>query len=94
MLGLDLGEFLAMAMFVIFMAMILTGYNVAFSFASTALLFAFLGDVLDVFDPQTLNSLPLKWMEPIGKNGDTTLLAVPLFVLMGAILERSGLAVL
>jgi len=45
MLGLDLGEFLAMAMFVVFMAMILTGYNVAFSFASTALSFAFVGDV-------------------------------------------------
>ncbi len=92
MLGLDLGEFLAMAMFVIFMAMILTGYNVAFSFAATALSFAFLGDLFDVFEPRTLNALPIKWMDPFGKNGNTTLLAVPLFVLMGAILERSGLA--
>ena len=92
MLGLDLGEFLAMFMFLIFMLMILTGYNVAFSFAGTALAFAFLGDLFDVFNPSTLNTLPIKWMEPFGKNGDTTLLAVPLFVLMGAILERSGLA--
>ena len=92
MLGLDLGEFLAMLMFLIFMLMILTGYNVAFSFAGTALAFAFLGDLFDVFNPTTLNTLPIKWMEPFGKNGDTTLLAVPLFVLMGAILERSGLA--
>ena len=46
-LGLELGVFLALLMFVIFMAMILTGYNVAFSFASTALVFAFVGDLTD-----------------------------------------------
>lgn len=91
-LGLDLGEFFALVMFVIFMAMILVGYNVAFSFASTGLMFAFLGDVYDVFDPNTLNTLPLKWAASFGRSQDTTLMAVPLFVLMGAILERSGLA--
>ncbi len=91
-LGLDLAEFFAMVMFLIFMTLILTGYNVAFSFASTGLLFTFLGDAFDVFDPNTLNSLPLKWAAFLGRSGDTTLLAVPLFVMMGAILERSGLA--
>ena len=35
-LGLELGVFLAMLMFVVFMVMILTGFNVAFSFAATA----------------------------------------------------------
>ena len=35
----------------------LVGYNVAFSFASTALLFSFLGDLTDTFDPQSLNVL-------------------------------------
>jgi len=86
---LDLGVFLAMAMFVIFMLMILTGYNVAFSFAGTALAFAFIGDITDTFDPNTLNTLPGRWF---GAISNATLLAVPLFVLMGAILERSGLA--
>ncbi len=88
-LGLELGVFLSLVMFVVFMAMILTGYNVAFSFAGTALAFAFLGDLTDTFDPNTLNTLPARWFRAIS---DPTLLAVPLFVLMGAILERSGIA--
>ena len=85
----DMGVFLALTMFIIFMAMILTGYNVAFSFASTALAFAFLGDMTGTFDPDSLNTLPARWF---GAISDSTLLAVPLFVLMGAILERSGMA--
>jgi len=88
-LGLELGVFLALLMFVVFMAMILTGYNVAFSFAATALAFSFIGDLTDTFDPNTLNTLPARWF---GAVSDPNLLAVPLFVLMGAILERSGLA--
>jgi len=85
----DLGVALSLIMFAVFLAMILVGYNVAFSFASTALLFSFLGDLTDTFDPQALNVLPGRWF---GAVSDPTLLAVPFFVLMGAILERSGLA--
>ncbi|MEM7338835.1 MAG: TRAP transporter large permease subunit [Actinomycetota bacterium] len=94
-LGLELGVFLAMVMFLIFMIMILTGFNVAFSFAATALAFAFIGDMsnaisLDVFDPGTLaGQLPTNWARSLRSQ---ELLAVPLFVLMGAILERSGMA--
>jgi len=88
-LGLELGVFLSLVMFIVFMAMILSGYNVAFSFAATALGFAFIGDLTDTFDPNTLNTLPARWYSAIT---DQNLLAVPLFVLMGAILERSGLA--
>ena len=87
--GVDAGVFLALAMFVVFMGVILSGYNVAFSFAATALAFAFLGHAIGVFDPNTLNVLPGRWYKAIS---DPTLLAVPLFVLMGAILERSGMA--
>ena len=87
--GMDAGVFLALTMFGVFMLVILSGYNVAFSFAATALFFSFVGDWLDVFDPNTLNTLPGRWYKAIS---DPTLLAVPLFVLMGAILERSGMA--
>lgn len=86
---MDLGVALSMAMFVIFIGLILIGYNVAFSFAATALLFSFIGDLAGVFDPTSLNVLPGRWF---GAVSDSTLLAVPFFVLMGAILERSGLA--
>jgi TRAP-type mannitol/chloroaromatic compound transport system permease large subunit len=86
---MDLGVFLSLMMFVIFMVMILIGYNVAFSFASTGLLFAFVGDVTDTFRVASLAILPQNWAKALES---PDLLAVPLFVLMGAILERSGLA--
>lgn len=86
---MDLGVALALVMFVIFLGMILIGYNVAFSFAGTALLFSFIGDLTGTFDPSALNVLPGRWFAAVS---DPTLLAVPFFVLMGAILERSGMA--
>lgn len=86
---MDLGVALSLIMFAVFMVMILIGYNVAFSFASTALLFSFIGSLTGTFDPNTLNALPNRWF---GAVSDSTLLAVPFFVLMGAVLERSGLA--
>ncbi len=86
---MDLGVALALIMFAVFLVLILIGYNVAFSFAATALLFSIIGDIANVFDPATLSLLPARWF---GAVSDSTLLAVPFFVLMGAILERSGLA--
>ncbi len=88
-LGVDAGVFLALTMFGVFMLVILSGYNVAFSFACTAIAFAFLGDMIGAFDSNALSALPSRWFVAIS---DPTLLAVPLFVLMGAILERSGMA--
>ncbi|NNC81767.1 MAG: TRAP transporter large permease subunit [Acidimicrobiales bacterium] len=88
-MGLEWGVFLALLMFAIFMFLILTGYNVAFSFASVSVAFAFVGDLTGAFRPGALASLGNLWF---GAISDATLLAVPLFVLMGAILERSGLA--
>ena len=88
-LGVDAGVFLALTMFGIFMLVILSGYNVAFSFACTAIAFAFFGDLIGAFDSNALSALPSRWFVAIS---DPTLLAVPLFVLMGAILERSGMA--
>jgi len=88
-LGLEWGVFLALTMFAVFMFLILTGYNVAFSFASVSVAFAFIGEVTNVFRPGAMSGLFQQWFTSIN---DATLLAVPLFVLMGAILERSGLA--
>ncbi len=88
-LGLDWGVFLSLIMFAVFMVLILTGYNVAFSFASVSVAFAFIGDLTDAFRVESLSTLSNQWFSAVS---DSTLLAVPLFVLMGAILERSGLA--
>ncbi|MDM8564305.1 TRAP transporter large permease subunit [Candidatus Halobeggiatoa sp. HSG11] len=77
-------EVWALFMFVVLMLAILIGYPVAFTLGAVSLLFGsiFLG--LGFFD-----LLPMRiW----GIMTNFTLLAVPLFVFMGIILEKSGLA--
>jgi tripartite ATP-independent transporter DctM subunit len=70
-------------------AALLAGYPVAFTLAGVALLFAALGSALGSFDPGLLQAYPNR---VFGIMGNATLLAVPLFVFMGAMLERSKLA--
>ena len=82
-------EYIAILMFVVVCLVLLLGYPVAFSLAGTALLFAGVGSALDLFDPAFLRALPSRLYGVINKQ---TLLAVPLFVFMGAMLERSKIA--
>lgn len=82
-------EWLAMIMFVLFMGLILSGYPVAYSFAGTAVIFLLIGLALGAFDLRLLRLLPNRWF---GAMSDFTLLAIPFFVFMGAIFEKSGLA--
>ena len=77
-------ELWALVMFVVAVALLLFGYPVAFTLGAVAMLFGtiFLG--IEFFD-----LLPLRiW----GIMTNFTLLAVPLFVFMGVLLEKSGLA--
>ncbi|MEM7345716.1 MAG: TRAP transporter large permease subunit [Chloroflexota bacterium] len=82
-------EWIAIVMFVLFLFLILSGYPVAFSFAGTALVFGGIGLALGAFDLNLLKLLPNRWF---GSMSDFTLLAIPFFVFMGAIFEKSGLA--
>ncbi len=82
-------EWLAVAMFAGFFVLLMSGYPVAFSFAGTAIVFGFIGWLMDGFDPSRLLSLPNNWF---GTMSNFTLLAIPFFVFLGAILEKSGLA--
>jgi len=82
-------EWLSMVMFFGFFVMLMTGYPVAFSFAGTAMLFGLLGLGLDAFEFSRVNLLPSRWFEVMS---NFTLLAIPFFIYMGAILEKSGLA--
>jgi len=84
-----LGEWLAIVMFALLMGLILTGYPVAFSFALTAVAFTIIGIGIDVFEVQQLRALPNRWF---GYISDQNLLAIPFFVYMGAIFEKSGQA--
>jgi GntP family gluconate:H+ symporter len=68
---------------------LLLGFPVAFSLAACGLFFAFLGAQIGVFPEVLLQALPLRIF---GIMGNSTLLAIPFFTLMGLILERSGMA--
>lgn len=82
-------EWLAIAMFAGFFVFLMSGYPVAFSFAGTAIVFGFIGWLMDGFDPSRLLLLPNNWF---GTMSNFTLLAIPFFVFLGSILEKSGLA--
>jgi tripartite ATP-independent transporter DctM subunit len=68
---------------------LLLGFPVAFTLGGVALLFAGLGIALGVFDPSFLQAFPNR---VFGIMGNETLLAVPLFVFMGVMLQRSKMA--
>ena len=68
---------------------LLVGYPVAFTLAGSSILFALLGIVFGFFDANLFKTLP---MRIFGIMNNQTLLAVPLFVFMGVVLERSGIA--
>jgi len=76
-------------MFFSVLGFIFLGYPVAFVLAGTALGFAFLGSVFGDFDLILLRALPDR---TFGVMSNYTLLAVPYFIFMGTLLEKSRLA--
>ncbi|RDH82657.1 MAG: C4-dicarboxylate ABC transporter [endosymbiont of Galathealinum brachiosum] len=82
-------EYMAIWLFVCVFVLLLSGYPVAFTLAGTALLFAGIGSYLEVFDSAFLEALPNRLF---GIMMNQVLLAVPLFVFMGVMLERSKIA--
>ncbi|GAB3018902.1 TRAP transporter large permease [Bowmanella dokdonensis] len=82
-------EFLALILFVLVCLVLMLGYPVAYSLAGTSLLFACLCWMFGVFDMAYLHALPSRLY---GIMTNQTLLAVPLFVFMGVMLEKSRVA--
>ena len=82
-------EVMAPLMFVGLIAFLLIGYPVAFSLGAVGLLFGFLGIEMGFFSPSFMQALPLRLF---GIMSNDLLLSIPFFTLMGAILEKSGLA--
>ncbi|UTA47965.1 TRAP transporter large permease subunit [Simiduia sp. 21SJ11W-1] len=82
-------ELLPLLLFAAVCLVLMFGYPVAFTLAGVALLFAGLGILLGQFDPNLLLALPDRLF---GTMTNVTLIAVPLFVFMGVMLERSRLA--
>lgn len=82
-------EYMPLYLFAAVFVLLLIGYPVAFTLAGTALLFTVLGEVTGSFDPAFLEALPNRLY---GIISNQILMAVPLFVFMGTMLERSKIA--
>ncbi len=84
-----IGEILAVLMFMTTIGAVLIGYPVAFTLAGTGILFALMGHALGVFDFALFAALASRYF---GTMTNEVLVAVPLFVFMGMMMERSRIA--
>jgi len=82
-------EYLPLVLFAAVFVALLAGYSVAATLAGVALLFALVGAAFGLFDLGDLGFLPSRLY---GIVTNQTLIAVPLFVLMGVTLERTRIA--
>ena len=82
-------EFIPLLMFGVICLVLLAGFPVAFSLAGTALIFAAIGILTGTFEGAFLGAIPNRLY---GDMTNMTLVAVPLFVFMGVLLEKSNLA--
>ncbi|MCH9648580.1 MAG: TRAP transporter large permease subunit [Deltaproteobacteria bacterium] len=82
-------DFLGPLMFVVAFGLIFVGYPVAFSLGGTALFFGVLGTQLGYFEWALLLAFPER---TFGVMSNYILLAVPFFIFMGLVLEKSRLA--
>src|SRR5688500_9764805 len=85
-----LADYLALIMFVAMFFVIFCGYPVAFIMGGMALLFALAGWALGVFNLIGLYDVVLRMGG--GVAADPVLASIPMFIFMGAVLERSGSA--
>ena len=82
-------DWLGLAMFVGAFGFLLLGYPVAFSLGGVAIFFALIGVAFNVFDPVFLSAMPQRIF---GIMSNFTLLAIPYFIFLGSMLEKSGIA--
>ncbi len=99
-------QWLGLAMFATALILLSLGYPVAFALGGVAILFALLGTSLEVFDDVMSYVMPLGERLEVfdfnlltamperifGMMSNYTLLAIPYFIFMGSMLEKSGLA--
>ena len=87
---MTIADTLALALFAVTILSLMAGYPVAFTLAGSALFMGGVGWLFGVFDLSLLGAIPSRifgvamWNE--------TLLAVPLFIFMGIMLEKSRVA--
>ena len=82
-------EFFAFLLFLLLAIFLLFGYPVAITLAGTAIIVGYLGFLMDLFPMVLISVLPNRIF---GIVTNETLIAVPLFIFMGVMLEKSGIA--
>ena len=82
-------ELIPLLLLIIICVALLAGYPVALTLGGTSILFALICIPFGIFDPTIFKSIPIRIF---GIMNNVTLLAVPLFIFMGTILEKSGIA--
>ena len=88
-ISIDPSIILGPGMFLTLIIFLLTGYPVAFCLGGIAVIFSILGITLGEIDIFFISALPQRIL---GIMGNFTLLAIPAFIFMGAMLEASGIA--
>ncbi len=86
---IEMSGLMSLGLFLAAGVSLLAGFPVAFTLAGVALIFALLGIMTGTFDPAFLSAFPSR---VFGIMSNQTLIAVPVFVFMGVMLERSKLA--
>ena len=81
-------EFVILFLILVFVSL-LSGFPVAFILSGVSLLFAFVGVIFGFFDYSFLMAFPNRLF---GVMGNQNLLAVPLFIFMGLVLEKTKIA--
>lgn len=84
-----LGEILSVLLFVVTIGTLMLGYPVAFTLAGTSLFFALAGWLVGAFDPSYFATIAPRYF---GIMQSEVLVAVPLFIFMGTVLERTRIA--
>ena len=84
-----IGEILSGTMFLGVIGMLMLGFPVAFTLAGTSILFGIVGMWFGVFDISNFSALAGRYT---GYMTNEVLVAVPLFIFMGVMLERSNIA--
>ena len=82
-------ELIPLLLLIFICTALLAGYPVALTLGGISILFALFCIPFGVFDPTIFKSIPIRIF---GIMNNVTLLAVPLFIFMGTILEKSGIA--
>lgn len=83
-------EIVSILMFASTIMLLLAGFPVAFTLAGSSLLWAGVGFYFDLIDPNLLGAIPTRIYG--NAMGNSLLIAVPLFVFMGLVLEKSKIA--